>query len=99
MLWRVTTTVSHPEPASSRPANCRSVALKAASGMLLTRAHLHRAGPAVPSSTAPGSRTSTVISMPHVGVGDRDLLVQQPVGRLQLRFVVGRADDSHDVVA
>src|SRR5271166_4529171 len=102
MVWRVRTTVSHPDPASRRPTNCRSVAPKAASGMLLTRAH--RTGPSAPSGAAPGSRapanrTTTAISMPLVGVGDRDLLVEEPVGRLQLLLVVGRADHGHDVVA
>src|ERR1700733_8328857 len=104
MVWRVRTTVSHPDPASRRPTNCRSVAPKAVSGMLLTRAHFHRTGPSAPSGAAPGSRvpasrTSTVISMPHVGVGDGDLLVEEPVGRLQLLLVIGRADHGHDVVA
>src|SRR6516225_1527167 len=108
MVWRVSTTVSHPDPASRRSTNCRSVAPKAASGMLLTRAHVHPTGPsapsrAVPRSRAPASRTpafiSIVISMPYVGVDDRDLLVQEPVGRLQLLFVVGRANHGHDVVA
>src|SRR5271155_3626148 len=78
MVWRVRTTVSHPDPASRRPTNCRSVAPKAASGMLLTRAHLHRTGPPAPSGAAPGSRVPAsprpnVISIPHVGVGDRVL--------------------------
>src|SRR6201993_4990323 len=102
-VWRVRTTVSHPAPASRRPANCRSVAPKAASGMLLTRAHLHRTGPSAPSGAAPGSRVPAsprpnVISIPHVGVGDRDLLLEEPVGSLQLLLVVGRADHGHDVV-
>src|SRR5947209_6868362 len=104
MAWRVTATVSHPNPASRRPTNCRSVAQKAASGMLLTRAHFNGAGPSAPSGGDPGSnalasRTSTVISMPHVGVGDRDLLVEEPVGGLQLRLVIRRADHGHDVIA
>src|SRR5580693_7140713 len=104
MVWRVRTTVSHPDPASRRPTNCRSVAPKAASGMLLTRAHFHRTGRSAASGAAPGSSvavspTPTVISMPHIGVGDGDLLVEEPVGRLQLLLVVGRADHGHDVVA
>src|ERR1700761_1634982 len=104
MVWRVTTTVSLPDPAFRRSTNCRSVAPKAVSGMLLTRAHFHRTGPSAASGNAPASRApasgpSTVMSMPHVGVGDGDLLVKEPVGRLQLRFVVGRADHGQDVVA
>src|ERR1700733_10715486 len=103
MAWRVTETFSYPDPASRRPTNCRSVAPKAASGMLLTRAHVHRAGPsassgAAPRSRAPASLRPNVITITFRSVGDVDLLGEEPVGSLQLLLVVGRADHSHDVV-
>ncbi len=58
MVWRVSVIVRDPDPASSRLTNCRSVAPKAASGMLLTRAQVHCADPSALSG-APAIRTPT----------------------------------------
>src|ERR1700712_4144263 len=101
MVWRGRGGGSHPPPGTQKITTHSALgAQNAVSGMLLTRAHVHCADPS--ASFGPASRalcSRTPISMPHVGVGDGDFLVKEPVGGLQLRLVVGRADHGHDVVA